>query len=420
MDGVIITLISIILIAFFSGMETAFIASDRLRIELDLKQGVMGSEIIRVFTRYPAQYISAMLTGKIISLVFYGLAFHFSFNPDLSESIQSPVLVFLIEIIISVLIILTAAEYLPKTLFSASPNFFLKYLSVPAFIFFLIFYPAGKLILAVSSILMRLASGKKHERNDNLISVRADPSGFENILTPSEAVYEPDQQHNVRIFRAVLDLSEVKLREIMVPRTEIEAVPITGTVEQLREKFISTRFSRLLVYRDTIDNITGYCEVKDIFRNPSDIKSSLRKLAVVPEMMPASRLLKMFVSEKRSIALVVDEFGGTSGMVTIEDLLEEIVGDIEDEHDTSDLVEKALKQNDYIFSGRLEIDYLNEKYDFNLPEGDDYATLAGMILFYHGSLPVVNEVIRIENIVVKILRASATRIELVNLKMEDR
>lgn len=221
------------------------------------------------------------------------------------------------------------------------------------------------------------------------------------------------------ILRNALDLSHVKLKEIMVPRTEIEAVPVNSTVAQLREKFISTRFSRILVYQETIDNIAGYCEVKDIFKNPPDIKSALRKLAVVPETMPANRLLKMFVGEKRSIALVVDEFGGTSGMITIEDLLEEIVGDIEDEHDTSDLVERTIKPDEYVFSGRLEIDYLNDKYDLNLPESEDYATLAGMILYYNGRIPSVNEIVRISDFVIKILRASTTRLELVNLRKEQ-
>lgn len=227
-----------------------------------------------------------------------------------------------------------------------------------------------------------------------------------------------DNSHDNTILRNALDLSHVKLREIMVPRTEIEAVPINSTVDQLREKFISTRFSRILVYQDTIDNIAGYYEVKDIFRNPPDIKSAMRKLAVVPETMPANRLLKTFVAEKRSIALVVDEFGGTSGMVTIEDLLEEIVGDIEDEHDTSDLVERAVRPDEYVLSGRLEIDYLNEKYSLNLPESDDYATLAGMILYYHGRIPAVNDIVRIGNFVIRILRASITRLELVNLKTD--
>jgi CBS domain containing-hemolysin-like protein len=189
-------------------------------------------------------------------------------------------------------------------------------------------------------------------------------------------------------------------------------------MEQLKEKFVETRLSRILIFQETIDNIIGYFELKDIFRNPSDIKSMIRKLAIVPETMPANKLLKLFVGEKKNIALVVDEFGGTSGMVTIEDVLEEIVGDIEDEHDTTDLIEKMVGHNEYILSGRFEIDYLNEKYHFNLPEEDDYETLAGMILFYHGTIPGNNDVIRIGSFVIKVLRASTTRLELVNLRIE--
>lgn len=239
-------------------------------------------------------------------------------------------------------------------------------------------------------------------------------------LNESRKKGDKEDSNDNSILRNALDLSHVKLREIMVPRTEIEAVSINSTVGQLREVFISTGFSRILIYQDTIDNIAGYCEVKDIFKNPSDIKVALRKLTVVPETMPANRLLKIFVAEKRNIALVVDEFGGTAGMVTIEDLLEEIVGDIEDEHDTTDLVEKELRPGEYVLSGRLEIDYLNDKHELGLPESDEYATLAGMILFHHGRIPSVNDIIRIGGTVIRILRASTTRIELVNLRSEKK
>ncbi len=203
----------------------------------------------------------------------------------------------------------------------------------------------------------------------------------------------------------------------MIPRTEIEAVDCMSTVEHLRDKFIETRLSRILVYENSIDNIIGYFELKDIFKNPANIRSSLRKLAIVPETMPANKLLKLFVDEKKNIALVVDEFGGTSGMVTMEDVLEEIVGDIEDEHDVNELTEKIAGPNEYILSGRLEIDYLNEKYNLNLPEKDDYETLAGLILFYYGSIPANNDVIRIGKILIKVLRATNTRLEIVNLKI---
>ena len=224
--------------------------------------------------------------------------------------------------------------------------------------------------------------------------------------------------HNIRIFQNALDFSNVKLRECMVPRTEIEAIDSKSSVDSLREKFIETRLSRILVYKGSIDHITGYFELKDIFKNPPDIESGIRKLAFVPETMPANKLLKLFVEEKKNVALVVDEFGGTSGMVTIEDVLEEIVGDIEDEHDINELIEKVISDNEFILSGRLETDYLNEKYHLHLPEKDDFETLAGMILYYHGSIPKINDIIRIGNIVIKVLRVTATRLDLVNLKIE--
>jgi CBS domain containing-hemolysin-like protein len=229
---------------------------------------------------------------------------------------------------------------------------------------------------------------------------------------------EPEH-HDIRIFQNALDFSNVKLRECMIPRTEIEALDAKSSVARLKQKFVETRLSRILIYQESIDNIIGYFELKDIFKNPSEIRSMTRKLAIVPETMPANKLLKIFVEEKKNIALVVDEFGGTSGMVTIEDVLEEIVGDIEDEHDTIDLIERELGNDEYVFSGRLEIDYLNEKYRLNLPEEDEYETLAGLILFYHGSIPRINDVIRIGKFIFKVLRTSSTKLDLVNLKIEE-
>ncbi len=226
------------------------------------------------------------------------------------------------------------------------------------------------------------------------------------------------KDQDIRIFRNALDFSNIRLWEFMVPRTEIIALDINSSMEELRSKFIEHQLSRILIYSDSIDNIVGYFELKDIFKNLPDIRSSIRNLVIVPDTMSASRLLKQFVDEKKSIALVVDEFGGTSGMVTIEDLLEEIVGDIEDEHDINKFTEKVLNEKEYILSGRLEIDYLNEKYSLNLPENDEYKTLAGMVFFYNGSIPGKNDIIRIGNLAIKVLRVTSTRLELVNLRIE--
>jgi CBS domain containing-hemolysin-like protein len=419
MNVIFIILLSIILSAFFSGMEIAFIASNRLRIELDRKQGVFGSKIIKLFTDNPGQYLATMLIGNNFSLVIYGLVFSKILGALLTPVLGSDILILLINTILSTAIILLVAEFLPKTIFIISPNFFLKFLSIPTIIFFFLFYPISKFTLSASNLFIRIffKINPDEKKQEDLVFSKVDLDHFVNLSNQSKVESEPDH-HNIRIFQNALDFSNVKLRECMVPRTEIEAVESHSSVEQLKEKFVETRLSRILIYQDTIDNIIGYFELKDIFRNPTEIRSMTRKLAIVPETMPANKLLKLFVEEKKNIALVVDEFGGTSGMVTIEDVLEEIVGDIEDEHDTTDLIERNAGYNEYVFSGRLEIDYLNEKYHLNLPEEDDYETLAGMILFYHGSIPGNNDVIRIGNFVIKVLRVTTTRLELVNLKIE--
>jgi CBS domain containing-hemolysin-like protein len=419
MNGILIILLAILLSAFFSGMEIAFVASNKLRIELDRKQGVFGSEIIKIFTNNPGQYIATMLIGNNISLVIYGLVFSSILRPALLPFIDSDLLILILNTIISTAIILLVAEFLPKTIFIISPNFFLKFLSIPTLLFFFLFFPVSKFTLAASNLFIRIFFKIKpgQKKQENLIFSKVDLDHFVNLSKQSKEDSGPDH-HNIRIFQNALDFSNVKLRECMVPRTEIEAVECESPVEELKEKFIDTRLSRILVYQKSIDNIIGYFELKDIFKNPADIRPFLRKLAIVPETMPANKLLKLFVDEKKNIALVVDEFGGTSGMVTIEDVLEEIVGDIEDEHDINELTEKVTGYHEYILSGRIEIDYLNEKYHLHLPEEDDYETLAGMILFFHGSIPGNNDVIRIGNIVIKVLRATTTRLELVNLKIE--
>ncbi len=420
MSGVLIIFFAVILSAFFSGMEIAFVASNKLRIELDRKQGVFGSGIVKLFADNPGQYIATMLIGNNISLVIYGLVFTRLLEPVLKPVIDSDLLILIINTVMSTAIILFVAEFLPKTVFVISPNFFLKFLSIPTLIFFFLFYPISKLTLAISNLFIRLIFRIKPEENkqENIVFSKVDLDHFVNLNKQNEEESEI-RQHDFRIFQNALDFSNVKLRECMIPRTEIEAVESNTGIEKLREKFIDTRLSRILVYQESIDNIIGYFELKDLFKNPTDINSMIRKLAIVPETMPANRLLRLFVTEKRNIALVVDEFGGTSGMVTIEDVLEEIVGDIEDEHDTYDLIEKVIGPGEYILSGRIEIDYLNDKYNLKLPEEDDYETLAGMIMYFHGSIPVNKEIIRIGKFTIRILRATTTKLELVNLKTNE-
>jgi CBS domain containing-hemolysin-like protein len=419
MNGILIILLAIFFSAFFSGMEIAFVTSNKLRIELDRKQGVSGSHIIRTFTNNPGQYIATMLIGNNIALVIYGLFFSKLLGTLLTPLLKSDLLVLILNTMISTGVILMVAEFLPKTIFIISPNFFLKALSVPTLFFYWLFYPISKFTLAASNLFIRIFFKKKQggKPHENVVFSKVDLDHFVNLAQENKEEFEPNR-HNIQIFQNALDFSNVKLRECMIPRTEIKAVDCSAAIDDLKKKFIETQHSRILIYQDSIDNIIGYFELKDLFKNPPDIRSGIRKLAIVPETMAANKLLKVFVEEKKNVALVVDEFGGTSGMVTIEDVLEEIVGDIEDEHDINELTEKVVSKHEFVFSGRLEIDYLNEKYHLSLPEEDDYETLAGMILYFHGSIPGSNDVIRIKNFVFKVLKVTATRLELVNLKVE--
>jgi CBS domain containing-hemolysin-like protein len=419
MNSYLIIFLAVICSAFFSGMEIAFVTSNKMRIELDRKQGVFGSGLVSLFSSNPGQYIATMLIGNNISLVVYGLIMSKMLSPLISPLVGSDVITLLLQTIISTGLILLVSEFLPKAIFILNPNFFLKTLSLPTVFFFLIFYPVSKLSLIASNffirVFFRIKSAEK--RQEDLVFSKVDLDHFVNSNQTDMDKSEPDH-HNIKIFRNALDFSNTRIRECMVPRTEIEAVEINSGIKALREKFIETRLSKILVYDGSVDHITGYFELKDIFRDPPDIKSGMRKLSIVPETMQANKLLTLFVDEKKSVAVVVDEFGGTSGMITIEDILEEIVGDIEDEHDTNELVEKLAGPNEYIFSGRLEIDYLNEKYGLNLPEEDDFETLAGLILYHHGSIPKNNDIIRIGNYVIKVLKSTPTRLDIVNLKVE--
>lgn len=420
MNAILIIIIVMIFSSFFSGMEIAFVASNKLRIELDKKQGQFGSKLIGFFTENPGQYFATMLIGNNIALVIFGLIISRLLSPVLMPLLQSDLAVIIVNTVISTALILLMSEFLPKTVFMISPNFFLNILSLPAMFFYVIFYPVSKLTLAVSNLFLRLFFGIKGNKKDqeNFVFSKVDFSNFLNEDRQSTGSTEPLKE-NIRIFRNALDFSNVKLRECMVPRTEIVAIEAGSKVQDLKERFIQTGHSRILVYQNTIDNIIGYFELKDMFKDPPDIMSCVRKLAIVPETMTANKLLKLFFDEKMNVALVVDEFGGTSGMVTIEDVLEEIVGDIEDEHDYYELTEKEIAPGEFVFSGRLEIDYLNETYNLNLPEEDDYETLAGLILYHNGSIPVVNETINIGKFVFRVIKVTATRIELVNLKTES-
>ncbi len=415
MNTIVIIVLSIILSAFFSGMEIAFVSSNKLRIEIDRKQNRFGSGIIKLFTDKPGYFIVTMLIGNNIALVVYGLFIAILLQPLFSSFISSDLLVLLSQTIVSTLIILTIAEFLPKAIFRLAPNSFLNNLSLPTLIFYIIFFPLTFLVIKLSNLLLRLLLGVKAEviANEKVFS-KVDLDNLFNDVSDDENDSDFEQQ-DIRIFQNALDLSNVKLRACMVPRTEIQALSINSSLEDLKQTFIETGHSNILIYEDTIDNITGYFRLRDLFKKPKSIRSAIKQLPIVPESMAANKLLKIFVDENKKLALVVDEFGGTSGIVTIEDILEEIVGEIEDEHDSSGIIERKLSDSEYQFSGRIEIDYINETYKLSLPAEDDYETLAGLVFFYHGSIPKINEVIDIGTARLKILKVSGTRLELINV-----
>lgn len=416
MNLLLIILITILLSAFFSGMEIAFVSANKLRLELDKQSDPFSSKILKMVTSDSGHYIATMLIGNNIALVIYGIAFAGLLEPVLFTFVQSESLVLFLQTVLSTIVILVLAEFLPKTLFRIFPNTLLNIFAIPLALFYVIFYPITKFAIGITNALLKnVLKAKVPAETKNLIFSRIDLDEFVTDSDKNGTDTKIKLEKEVKLFKNALDFSKVKLREIMVPRTEIEMLDINADIGELRQKFSDTGYSRILFYRENIDNIVGYVHSSVIFQNPTSIKPYLKNLLIVPESMPANRLLSTFIKEHRSIAIVVDEFGGTSGMVTSEDILEEIFGEIEDEHDTSDIVEKQISDNEFIFSGRSEIDLLNEKFSLNLPETEEFETLAGLILYFHESIPKINTLVKIGNYQFKILKATNTKIELVKL-----
>lgn len=405
--------------AFFSGMEIAFVASNKLRIELDSKKKSFASGIIRIFTQNSGQYISTMLVGNNIALVVYGIMMARLLEPLLSQYFSDDFLVFLLQTLFATVIILFAAEFLPKTLFRLKPNLALKVFAVPVLFFYVIFYPVTKFTIGLSKIILRIFF--RTPVNTNASQKVFNKVDLDHFVKESQNVLPEDSKivNEIRIFQNALDFNKVKLRECMIPRPEIVAFEISSPIREIKKKFIETGYSRILIYKNTIDNIIGYINSKDLFKNPKSIRSKVTPIIIVPETMPANKLLSQFIKEKKNIAIVVDEFGGTAGMLTIEDLIEEIFGEIEDEHDVPELEEKIISDREFVFAGRLEIDYLNEKYRLDIPKTEEYETLAGFILHHYESIPKINHTIVIPPFSFKILKVNRNRVDLVSLKLME-
>ena len=412
-------LITMAFSAFFSGMEIAFVSSDKFRFEMNRNEGGITSRILSIFYHNPNNFISTMLVGNNIALVIYGILMaEIIENQLLSNFISNEFALVLIQTIISTLIILVTGEFIPKTLFKINPNFTLNLLAIPAFICYVILYPISKFASALSSIILKITGTKINKEARAKAFTKVDLDHFiQSSIQDSNNQEEIDTE--VKIFQNALDFSSVKIRDCMVPRTEIVAVEDDTSLEELKERFIESGISKIIVYKENIDNIIGYIHSSEMVRELTDWTESIRQLPIGPETMNANKLMKLFMQQKKSLAVVVDEFGGTSGIVALEDLVEQIFGEIEDEHDTNSYVAKLTNDNEYILSGRLEIEKVNELFNLELPESDEYQTVGGLILHQHQSFPKMHETITFDRFQFKIIKVTATKIELVKLKVNE-
>jgi len=421
MENWIIVIITLVFSAFFSGLEMAFISSNKLLIELDKTKGLLSGRINSKLVKHPSDFIATMLVGNNISLVIYGIVMAIIVEPFiisiLPRYLNSDFLVLIIQTILSTLLILVTAEFLPKVLFRINPNNVLKILAVPAVIFYFLFYPVVYFVVTLSKLLLKIF-GKGDFSAEPIVFSNIDMG---NYLKDSnmETTEKKEIAHELQIFQNAIEFPNIKVRECMIPRTEIIAFEETEPIELIKQLFIETNLSKILIYNGNIDNIIGYVHTFEMYKAPKTITSILKPVLIIPETMLAKKLLTIFIQQNKSIAVVVDEFGGTSGMLTMEDVIEEIFGEIEDEHDIDNLVEKKINKNEYVFSARLEIDYINDEYQLQLPKSNDYETLAGLIINHHESIPQLNEEIKLDNFLFRILKVSKTHIDLVKLKVEQ-
>ena len=419
MGSTLIILIATILFsAYFSGIEIAFISSNKFHIEVENKKGNFSYQLISRLISNPSRFIAAMLVGNNISLVIYGM-----FMPVLMEpwpflsGIENEYVLLLIQTLISTVFILIFAEFLPKAVFNTHSTRLLEIFALPSAFFYYTFFPVVSLMVGISNFVMRVFLRTKTEQSqqafdkvdlDNYIRERTDSS-------PNE----DEVDHEIQIFRNALEFSERKAREFMIPRTEIVALDVSEGLEKLKEEFISSNLSKILIYKESIDNIIGYTHSFELFKKPKEIRNILRPVSFIPESMAANEILNLLIKERRSIAVVLDEFGGTSGLITVEDVVEELFGEIDDEHDVDELTDRKISDTEFLFSARCEIHYLNEKYHLDLPESENFSTLGGLIINKIESIPEKGEEIYIEPYLFITEEVSNSKIEWVRLKVRN-
>jgi len=403
--------------AFFSGMEIAFVSSNRMLAEMDKDKQKFSSRFLQTFYRHPNNFVSTMLVGNNIALVVYGILFAELFDHTLFKGMDATFTV-PADTILSTLIVLFTGEFLPKTLFKSNANRLLTFFALPAYLCYVVLWPISRFSTMLSRIILRIFGVKveKEKSDDAFTKVDLDYLVQTSI---DNAENEDDIDEEVKIFQNALDFADTKVRDCMVPRTEIKAVEDNCSLDELMTAFVESGKSKIIVYHEDIDHITGYIHSSEMFRQPEKWLDNIQQMPYVPETMTARKLMQMFLQQKKSLAVVVDEFGGTSGIVSLEDIVEEIFGEIEDEHDSSNYVAKQLPDGEYILSARLEIDTINEKFNLDLPESEEYMTLGGLILHYYQSFPKLNEVVKIGRFEFRIIKNTMTKIELVRLKVDE-
>lgn len=419
MNNYVIIAFTIAFSAFFSGMEIAFVSANKLRIELEKGKGLLAARLVSGFVNHPSRFIGAMLVGNNIALVVYGIAAAAILEPAIKSFLPaiaaSESVLLIMQTILSTLLILITAEFLPKILFRLNPNGLLNFFAVPAYFINLLLYPFMYLFLGLSELILKYFGGMK----TGTVHYQFSAIDFDEYLRDfSNSQASPaDEADEIQMIQNVLHFHTTKVRECMVPRNEIIAVEEGETIEGIHKTFVESKHSKIPVYKNTIDNLIGYVHQYDLFGKPGSLSSVIKPVIIVPETIAANNVLNMMISQRKSLAVVVDEFGGTSGMVTVEDLIEEIFGDIQDEFDVNEFVEKQNNENEFILAGRLEIDYLNQEYSLELPVSDEYETLAGLILSHNQSIPAIREQIQIGQFTFTILEASGSRIDKVLLKI---
>jgi CBS domain containing-hemolysin-like protein len=406
-------ILSLLFSAFFSGTEIAFISSNRLKIELDRTKGSLSGRILGFFYKKEGDFIAMLLLGNNIALVFFGLFSAVVLDPYIEHwGIEDEALTLLLQTLISTIVVLIVAEFLPKALFQLNPNVLIKYTAFPMIIIYGILYVPTVGIVAISNGFLRLL--RVENGNQKKVFSKVD---LEHYVQDMNRRINDEQElgNEIQILQNALDFDSLKARDCMVPRIDLEAVELDDPLDKLKERFIETGYSKILVYKDNIDNIIGYVHSFEMFKNPASIKQILLPIAFVPEASSGMQLLKLFTENSGNIAVVVDEYGGTAGVVTIEDVIEEIFGEIEDEHDDEGLLEEELGEGDYLFSARLEIDYLNETYDLNLEESEEYETLGGLVIHYLEEIPKSGATMEINDISLTVESVSQNRIETIRV-----